>query len=113
MSDSISVRLRPKREFASQTRIWRTTGINSDVAQECTGTAREVIHGVLDAVLVEEHANYPKGPCALLLQKDGSGAPIHVVWGIPKGHDRPAVLVTVYRPDPVRWDLSFTRRRSQ
>ncbi|WP_370445912.1 DUF4258 domain-containing protein [Acidiferrobacter sp. SPIII_3] len=53
------------------------------------------------------------GPCALLLQKDGSGAPIHVVWGIPKGHDRPAVLVTVYRPDPVRWDPSFTRRRSQ
>ncbi len=64
-------------------------------------------------MLVEEYANYPKGPCALLLQKDGSGALIHVVWGIPKGRERPAVLVTVYRPDPVPWDPSFTRRRSR
>ena len=91
----------------------RVSGHGYDGLAEDGLTAREVIDGVLDAVLVEEYANYPKGPCALLLQKDGSGAPIHVVWGIPKGHDRPAVLVTVYRPDHVRWDPSFTRRRSQ
>ena len=29
-----------------------------------------------------------------------AGEPIHVVWGIPKGHDKPVVLVTAYRPDP-------------
>ena len=74
-------------------------------------TAREVIHGILEAVMVEEYPNYSKGPCALFLQKDRTGAPIHVVWGIPKGHDRPLVLVTTYRPDPVRWDQTYTRRR--
>lgn len=74
-------------------------------------TAREVLSGVPDAVVIEEYPNYPKRPCVLLLQKDRNGAPIHVVWGIPRGHDNPVVLITAYRPDPERWDQSFTRRR--
>lgn len=74
-------------------------------------TAREVLSGLQDAVVVEEYPSYPKGPCVLFLQKDRTGAPIHVVWGIPKGHNKPVVLVTAYRPDQGRWDQSFTRRR--
>ena len=74
-------------------------------------TAREVVAGVQEAVVVEEYPNYPKGPSALLLQKDQSGGFVHVVWGIPKGHDKPVVLVTAYRPDPERWDEGFTERR--
>jgi len=74
-------------------------------------TAREVLRSIEDAVVVEEYPNFAKGRCVLLLQKDRTGEPVHVVWGIPKGHDRPAVLVTAYRPDPERWDKTFTRRR--
>lgn len=74
-------------------------------------TVREVLGGIVEAVVVEEYPSYPKGPCVLLLQKDKAGAPIHVVWGIPKDHDKPAVLITAYRPDPGRWDESFMRRR--
>ena len=74
-------------------------------------SAREVLGGVPEAILVEEYPNFPKGPCALFLQKDLMGTPVHVVWGIPKGHDKPVVLVTAYRPDPARWDETFTRRR--
>ncbi|MGE5838876.1 MAG: DUF4258 domain-containing protein [Deltaproteobacteria bacterium] len=76
-------------------------------------TAREVLSSILDAVVVEEYPYYPKGPCVLFLQKDRAGAPIHVVWGIPKEHSKPVVLVTAYRPDPGRWDHSFTRRRQR
>lgn len=75
-------------------------------------TARELLAGIPEAVVVEEYPNYPKGPCVLLLQKDRAGKPIHAVWGILKGHDKPAVLVTAYRPDPARWDTSFLRRQS-
>ena len=74
-------------------------------------TAREVLGSIQEAVVVEEYLNYAKGPCVLLLQKDRAGEPIHVVWGIPKGHDKPVVLVTAYRPDPGRWDKTFTGRR--
>ena len=74
-------------------------------------TARELLAGVLEAVVVEEYPNYPKGRCVLLLQKDRGGKPVHVVWGIPKGYDKPVVLVTAYRPDPERWDEEFLRRR--
>lgn len=74
-------------------------------------SVREVLSGVPEAVVVEEYLNYPKGPCVLFLQMDRTGAAIHVVWGIPKGHDTPVVLVTAYRPDPERWDQIFMRRR--
>ena len=74
-------------------------------------TAREVLGGVVDAEFVEEYPDYPKGPCVLMLQKDKIGLPIHVVWGIPRGYDKPAVLITAYRPDPERWDESFMKRR--
>lgn len=74
-------------------------------------TAREAISGIQEAVIVEEYPKYPKGPSVLVLQNTRDGAPIHVVWGIPKGHNKPVVLITAYRPDPARWDENFMRRR--
>ncbi len=74
-------------------------------------TAREVLGGIPILVVILEYPDYPKGPCVLFLQKDRTGASIHVVWGIPKGHDKLVVLDTAYRPDPERCDKSFTRRR--
>ena len=71
---------------------------------------REIIEGVANGTIVEEYPQYLKGPCILVLQQDRSGNPAHVVWGIPKGLDKPAVLVTAYRPDPERWDENFLRR---
>lgn len=73
-------------------------------------TAREVLDGIADSMTIEEYPDYPKGHCVLTLQMDKNKDLIHVVWGIPKGLDRPAVMITA-RPDPERWDQSFTRRR--
>lgn len=73
---------------------------------------RDVIDSVNDGQVVEDYPDYPKGPCVLVLQSDGNGNPLHVLWGIPKGHSEPAVVVTAYRPDPSQWENGFTKRRT-
>jgi hypothetical protein len=72
---------------------------------------RDAVRGIRNAVVVEEYPASGRGPAVLVLEFDGTGQPMHVVWGIPRGHESPAVLITGYRPDPDQWDHSFTQRR--
>lgn len=73
--------------------------------------AREVVEGLATAEILEDYPDFPKGPCVLVLQQNRMGDPIHVVWGIPKGHSSPAVMITAYKPDPDRWSDDFRKRR--
>ena len=72
---------------------------------------RDVISSIENAQVVEEYPNFGKGPCVLVLQYDQDNKPVHVVWGIPKGQVKPAVLITAYRPDPQKWLANFLRRK--
>ncbi len=74
-------------------------------------SAREIVEGFTEAIVIEDYPKYPKGPCILTLQSDREGRQIHVVRGIPKGKTSPAVVVTAYRPNPDLWKEGFKERR--
>ncbi len=72
---------------------------------------KDIMGTINESVVIKEYPEYLKGPCLLVLQYDLKDNPIHVVWGIPKKADSPAVLVTAYRPDPEYWTSDFKRKK--
>jgi len=75
-------------------------------------SVHKIIESMNGSIVLEDYPDYPKGPCVLVLQTCRNGDLIHTVWGIPKGFEAPAVLVTAYRPDPDLWEEGYTRRKS-
>ena len=50
--------------------------------------ARELVKGAERAEVIEEYPDYPKGPCALVLQRATDGRSVHAVWGTSRGPRR-------------------------
>ena len=73
--------------------------------------ARDVVEGVSSGEVIEDYPDYYAGPCCLVFQLDPRGKPLHSLWGLRKGTDEPAVLITCYRPDPDLWDETLRRRK--
>ncbi len=73
--------------------------------------ASDIISALTDVVVVEFYPDYHKGASILVLQKDGDGFPVHALWGIPKGKQEPAFLITAYRPSPIKWTADFMTRK--
>jgi hypothetical protein len=71
----------------------------------------EVLVGIESAVVVEDYPDSRKEPSVLVLQRDRSGLPVHVMWGVPKIDGTPAVLVTAYRPTPDLWSPDSMKRK--
>jgi hypothetical protein len=70
----------------------------------------EVYFTVLHGEVIEDYPTDRPYPSCLVLGKTFRGEPVHSVWAYHEGN-RWAVLVTVYRPDPTRWQEWKTRRR--
>lgn len=73
--------------------------------------ATEIISALPAAVVVEFYPDYHKGASILVLQKDDDGFPVHALWGIPKGKQEPAFLITAYRPSSAKWTADFLTRK--
>jgi hypothetical protein len=75
--------------------------------------AEDAVAGVASGVIVEDYPDSRKEPSVLVLERDRTGRPIHVMWGVPKDAGTPAILVTAYRPAPERWTADFMVRRGR
>jgi hypothetical protein len=77
------------------------------------GFSRSDIRQVLDAGdVIETYPGDKPYPSYLMLGKDRTGQPVHVV-AADNEHDEETIVVTVYKPDPARWSDTFRTRRSQ
>ena len=73
----------------------------------------EAIVSIVTGVAVEDYPDAWKGPTVLVRQTLKSGRYIHALWGLAKGNDQLAVLITAYFPDPTLWSTDFlVRQRS-
>ncbi|MCP4682655.1 MAG: DUF4258 domain-containing protein [Desulfobacterales bacterium] len=66
-------------------------------------TYEEIYSSVIQGDVIEDYPNDKPYPSCLIMGKNFSGEPIHSVWAFNPGNSW-AVLITVYRPDPERWD---------
>ncbi len=74
--------------------------------------AQDLLEGVSSGEVIEDYSDYYAGPCCLVLKRDPRGKRLHALWGLRKGTDEPAVLITCYRPDPNLWDETLRRRKT-
>jgi hypothetical protein len=70
----------------------------------------EVYEATLGCTIVEEYSDDRPYPSVLVLGRTGEGRPVHVVCAhVPEGDQ--LIVITVYEPDPERWDGEFGERR--
>jgi len=72
-------------------------------------TDEEVGEAVESAELLEEYPDDRLYPTCLLFGFTRSGRPLHLVAAYDK-MERQAIVVTVYQPDPRKWE-GYRRRR--
>ena len=69
-----------------------------------------LVLGIERGLLIEDYPDAFKGPTVLMLQ-EYLGKPVHVVWGLARGRQDTATLITAYFPDPEKWYDGFIKRK--
>lgn len=60
--------------------------------------------------IVEEYPDDSPYPSCLALGYNKSRRPIHIVFSVDKSEKR-VYIITVYEPDPEKWESDFKRRK--
>ncbi|MBF0351501.1 MAG: DUF4258 domain-containing protein [SAR324 cluster bacterium] len=72
-------------------------------------TVEDVESSLLNGDVIEEYLSDFPFPSVLMNAVTPKGRRLHVVVGM--NHiAKILVIITVYEPDPVKWDISFTKR---
>jgi hypothetical protein len=90
----------------------RITG-HADQEALADGLSFDAIYAsVLRGEIIADYPDDRPYPSCLIYGQNFAGEPIHSVWAYNSATGW-AVIVTVYRPDPVRWIDWRTRRKDQ
>ena len=69
----------------------------------------EVLRTLQAGEIIEQYPQDEPYPSCLVFGRTVEGRPLHVVCA-PVPTERKLIIVTVYQPDPARWDAEFKRR---
>lgn len=72
-------------------------------------TYTDIFDSILQGDIIENYPNDKPYPSCLIFGQNRNKEPIHSVWAFNPENEW-AVLITVYRPDPIRWINWVTRR---
>lgn len=73
-------------------------------------SVQEVREAIFTGEVIEDYPNDKYGPSCLIYGRTVRGKPVHVQCSYPS---RPLIkIITVYEPDPTRWQEFKTRRKS-
>jgi len=73
-------------------------------------TDQQVYEAAIGCAIVEEYPDDRPYPSLLVVGWTGEGRPVHVVCAYVREEDQ-LIVITVYQPDPNRWDEGFRQRR--
>ena len=62
----------------------------------------EIFNSVIHGEIIEDYPKNKPYPSCLIFGENFIREPIHSVWAY-NAENKWAVLITVYRPDPIRW----------
>jgi hypothetical protein len=71
---------------------------------------QEAYEASAECTIVEEYPDDRPYPSVLVLGRTNEGRPVHVVCAYAPEDDQ-LIVITVYEPDPNRWDDEFRQRR--
>jgi hypothetical protein len=71
---------------------------------------QEVYQEAVECTIVEEYPDDLPYPSVLVLGRTEEERPVHVVCAYVPEEDR-LIVITVYEPDPSRWEEGFQQRR--
>ena len=92
-----------------ETRIYRITHHAVEEAGNDQLNLEEIFHALYNGEIIEDYPGDEPYPSCLICGKNVDGEPIHSVWAYNEKNQR-AILITVYRPNPIRWINWRTRR---
>jgi hypothetical protein len=70
----------------------------------------EILEVLQRGEIIEEYPEDKPYQSCLILGRTPAGRVVHIVCA-PVPHERRLIIITVYQPEPARWDAEFRRRR--